>query len=516
MTAGAVLLAGVLSASAAAAQPCASAQPRNPDGNYIIPGSLGEIRYRGDLALDAYVHQGSGRRPSVVIIHGGGWTSGSRVAHVGQLIELVTRGGYNWFSVDYRMGGFDRAAESLDDLRAALAFIRCASESLGVDPSQLILLGEESGAHLAALLAAERPPGVIGAVLIGGRYDDLTGPRAVPSLPPLMVVHGGADSEWPPDGARTFCEAAARDGAACEYVEIAGASHRSENWWPSQWGYKGAILAWLAKTTGAAPLAYVPRAGAVQKDIPFSRDKKLTLDAYLPPGSGSTPAVIIVHGGGWEAGDKVTYVSPLFAPLAGAGLAWFSIDYRLTPAATHPEQLDDVRQAIAFVRSNHQRFNVDPQRIFLLGESASGQMVTQVATENRELAGVISFYGVYDLPAMVTDASPRSLLRRLFGLTSLDEEGRRQLRQHSPLYTAHEKMPPVLLINGTGERLWPQAQAFDRRLTELRVPHELIALEGAPHGLENWEGHPNWTTYKQALVDWIRRTGARPNRAQPR
>ena len=72
------------------------------------------------------------------------------------------------------------------------------------------------------------------------------------------------------------------------------------------------------------------------------------------------PAVIVVHGGGWEAGDKVTYVTPLFEPLARANLAWFSIDYRLTPAFTNQDQLADVRQAIRFVRAEHARFNIDP------------------------------------------------------------------------------------------------------------------------------------------------------------
>ena len=62
-----------------------------------------------------------------------------------------------------------------------------------------------------------------------------------------------------------------------------------------------------------------------------------------------------------EAGDKVTYVTPLFEPLARAGLAWFSIDYRLTPAFEHADQLDDVRQAIRFVRAEHTRFNVTPR-----------------------------------------------------------------------------------------------------------------------------------------------------------
>jgi acetyl esterase/lipase len=42
----------------------------------------------------------------------------------------------------------------------------------------------------------------------------------------------------------------------------------------------------------------------------------LAMDAYLPEGPGPFPAVIVVHGGGWEAGDKVTYVSPVLALLS--------------------------------------------------------------------------------------------------------------------------------------------------------------------------------------------------------
>jgi alpha-L-fucosidase 2 len=213
----------------------------------------------------------------------------------------------------------------------------------------------------------------------------------------------------------------------------------------------------------------------------------------------------VVHGGGWEAGDKVTYVTPLFEPLSRAGVAWFSIDYRLTPAVTHQDQLADVRRAIAFIRSQHARFNIDPARIVLIGESASGQMAALLATEDASLAGVISFYGVYDLPAMVTDTAPRSLLVRLFQRHTLDEESQKVLREFSPLYKAHRGMPPLLLINGTGERLWTQAQAFARRLSELGARHQLIALDGAPHGLENWEGHAEWVTYKQQMVEWLRK-----------
>ena len=491
----------------AQAQSCPSLQVRNPAGNYVVPGVKGDIPYSGALALDAYVQQGAGRRPSIVVIHGGGLTSGSRIAHIGQILEVLTRGGYNWFSLDYRLGGRAGIDDSLADVRAALAFIRCHAKELRIDRDQLVLLGEDSGALLAARLASERLPGVIGAILIGGFYDPV--PRSATPAP-LLIVHGGADDESPAEHARRYCGQIAADGGRCELVEVAGASHRSENWWPSQWQYKRAIVAWLNMLSGTRTLTHRSLPGVVLKDIVYSPSAKLALDAFLPHGPAPTAAVIVVHGGGWEAGDKVTYITPILEPLARAGLAWFSIDYRLTPAFTHEDQLLDLRQAIRFVRAGRKRFNIDPARIVLLGESASGQMVAQAATEDRSLAGVVSFYGVYDFNAMVTDASPRSLLVRLFRRTVLDDESRAVLRRYSPLSQAHADMPPLLLVNGTGERLWAQAQAFEKRLTELGVSHEVVALEGAPHGMENWEGHPEWIVYKQRVVEWITRYVASP------
>jgi len=498
----------------AAAQPCSPLHVGNPAGNYFIPGVKGDIRYSQGLALDAYLQQGSARPLSVIVIHGGGWSSGSRIAHVGQILETLTRAGYNWFSLDYRLGGPARLEDSLSDIRTALAFIRCHANELRIDATRLVLLGEDTGAHLAALLVTERLPGIIGAVLIGGLYDGderlagIRGPgsgiRRGPHQNSVLVIHGGADDEAPIGTARGYCDRVEQSGAGCQFVEVGGASHRSENWWPGQWHYKQTLVNWLGTLGPPLALPHRPVAGNVRKDIPYRTSPTLALDAFVARSRAPGPAVIVAHGGGWEAGDKVTYITPMLEPLARAGLTWFSIDYRLTPAFTHEEQLADLRAAIRFVRTEHERFNIDPARIFLLGESASGQMVAQIATEDRSLAGVVSFYGVYDFNAMVTDASPRSLLVRLFRREVLNDESRAELRRYSPLYAAHKDMPPFLLVNGTGERLWAQAQAFDRRLTELGVTHELLALDGAPHGMENWEGHPEWMFYKQRVVQWIR------------
>jgi alpha-L-fucosidase 2 len=69
----------------------------------------------------------------------------------------------------------------------------------------------------------------------------------------------------------------------------------------------------------AAPVFYA----GMRYDVPFATvdGEPLTLDAWTPEGAGPFPAVVIVHGGGWHAGDKQTYVRPLFQPLMDAGFA---------------------------------------------------------------------------------------------------------------------------------------------------------------------------------------------------
>ena len=122
----------------------------------------------------------------------------------------------------------------------------------------------------------------------------------------------------------------------------------------------------------------------------------------------------------------------------------------------------------------------------------------------RGWPGVVSFYGVYDFAPLVTDASPRSLVARLFGRTTLDADARAVMRRFSPIHHVHRGMPPVLLVHGTNERLWEQGVAMEAALQRAGVPGELVRLEGAPHGMENWEGVDAWRFYKERLVTWLR------------
>lgn len=506
-------LVACLAATPASAQPdCGVVRPE-PGSGFIIPGSQTYLYQKlatgASLALDLFVQPDAGVHPTVLVVHGGGWTTGSRDAHIGQFLELVTQAGYNWAAIDYRLGQ-DRREEAAEDVRAALAFLTCHARAFRLDMTRVVILGEDVGADLAAQMASEGR--VLAAALVGGVYrDSLPLTRAA-----VRIVHGGDDREVPASAAQEYCNRLrAQDDVqpgVCEVDLVDGAIHRAENWRPSQWGYKARLVDWLRRIAGpgaARPIKFEPQpvrdvlGPGLHKRLTYHRQTGQTLDVWIPSGAGPHIPVLLVHGGGWEAGDRVTYITPMFRPLAEAGLAWFSIDYRLTPDVSHVEQLQDLRDAIRFVRERAGSFNVDARKLVIVGESASGQMVAQIATEDASLLGVVSFYGVYDFEPMAGNLTPRSAVTRLFGITRLDETSRETLRTFSPIHHVRASQPPMLLIHGTAEGLWGPGQAMAERLKAVGARHKLMALEGAPHGMENWEGDSRWLHYKADVVGWI-------------
>ena len=101
---------------------------------------------------------------------------------------------------------------------------------------------------------------------------------------------------------------------------------------------------------------------------------KLVADLYQPKGLARAPAIIAVHGGGWQNGSRAGYRNwgPL---LAKNGYVVLSIDYRLGKPGTYPASVYDVRAAIQFVRAKAESLGVDPDRIGLMGDSAGSHLV---------------------------------------------------------------------------------------------------------------------------------------------
>jgi len=118
-----------------------------------------------------------------------------------------------------------------------------------------------------------------------------------------------------------------------------------------------------------------------------------------------------------------------------------------------------------------------------------------------EVQAVVSFYGVYNFERWKNDAEFSGMLGRLFTDTSPAE-----LREYSPLDHASASLPPMLIIQGTADELYAGTQEYVKRLREVQARHDLMLLDKAPHGMENWEGHPEWMFYKSRMVEWLSKT----------
>lgn len=264
-------------------------------------------------------------------------------------------------------------------------------------------------------------------------------------------------------------------------------------------------------------------AGKVRRGIEYGQagGASLQMDAYTPDGPGPFPTVIIVHGGGWISGDRRYSVEPLFRPLEEAGIAWFSISYRLANnMGVFGAAIQDVQDAVLFVRSHAAQYNIDPDRIVILGESAGAQLASMAALSpalKGMVKGVVALYSPSDLVTLAkTSNRVPSELRRAVEGTPWAEFLLAGLQRLSPIYNIRSDMPPFLLIHGTSDSLVPfeQSERMCERMKQAGATCELYAVRGGGHGLRWWESS-HLTGYKQAMVGWLEKlfvgsTSSRP------
>lgn len=273
------------------------------------------------------------------------------------------------------------------------------------------------------------------------------------------------------------------------------------------------ILAQISACILCIGITALHSVGADFKDVEYGQagGVHLTLDAHIPDGPGPFLTAILVHGGGWVAGDKQQYITYIFKPLADAGIAWFSINYRLAPQYKFPADAEDVEAAIRFVKANAAKYKVDTKRIALIGESAGGHLVAYVGARNRpdsRVAAVVSMYGIHDFiaAAVAWKPVPHEILD-LFGIQAVDADSAPALIKASPVSYISPDMPPFLLIHGSKDRDVPYAQSVEmcNKMKEAGAHCHLITVKGAPHGMDHWEPHPEFQWYKKALVDWLQK-----------
>jgi predicted esterase len=198
-----------------------------------------DVPYAPDLRADLYVAEEGSDKPTIVWIHGGGFTSGDK-AQLAELASDFARMGYPGMAIQYRLseGGPWFPATSLEnpelqaatgkaveDAERAVEWLQSDdAASRGFDADKVVLAGYSSGGITAVSAAADQGgPPLTGAVGIAGAAIDPTALAA--GTPPVLLLHGDLDDVVPVSLAKATCAAAARQSANCTLETIAGAGH---------------------------------------------------------------------------------------------------------------------------------------------------------------------------------------------------------------------------------------------------------------------------------------------------
>lgn len=266
----------------------------------------------------------------------------------------------------------------------------------------------------------------------------------------------------------------------------------------------GAVLMVALVLAGPGCATYsdrVPATPAARSDFAFTLapelaytpegwPQRLVADVRIPNGAGPFPAVLVVHGGGWETGRDRRDMDFIAEQLARHGFVSANVDYRLAPAHHFPAPVHDLQQAVRWLRRNAARFHIDPTRIGGWGYSAGGHLVTLLATvsEGDALDGP---WGGPDtrLQAVVAGGAPTDLRKfpagRLVPQFLGAKYGERPdlFALASPALHVTPDDPPMFLYHARWDRLVPVSHTLDmkRALDAARVPAEVGIVYGLGH-----------------------------------
>lgn len=249
---------------------------------YTRPGGV-------SVLLDAHIPEGQGPFPAVILVHGGGWTQGTRTANfVRPLFPVLDRTGFAWFTIDYRLAPKYAYPAAADDVEAAVRFVKTNAKEYKVNPAKIALMGESAGGHLVNLVGARNKVGVAAVVCFYGPIDMVlwakrlegkplsegvrgffgiqsldeagwakireTSPRIYLSrkTPPFLVIHGTKDEAVDYSQATLTVQLFKQIGVPCKLITVQDGVHGVINWEKEErfQAYKPQVIAWLQTTLG--------------------------------------------------------------------------------------------------------------------------------------------------------------------------------------------------------------------------------------------------------------------------
>ncbi len=250
----------------------------------------------------------------------------------------------------------------------------------------------------------------------------------------------------------------------------------------------------------ALPLSAAPANAGKLENLVYGRagGHDLKLDLYLPsstpPGGKGSPVVLYFHGGGWRIGSKADgeHYAEFFTK---NGIAFASVNYRLSGEAIWPAPIFDAKTAVRWVRANARRYGFDPARIGVFGESAGGHLVALLGTtegvkaledrgqgspgESSRVRAVCDVSGPVDMNIPTTSLIGKLSVRGEFGGSAQEKPD--LVRQADPSLYVKGGEPPFLIIQGAEDGLVVTAHAL-RLQAALKAHGDSVTLDLVPGG----------------------------------
>jgi acetyl esterase/lipase len=235
----------------------------------------------------------------------------------------------------------------------------------------------------------------------------------------------------------------------------------------------------------------IPDTAIRQADIAYDKYPETKLDIIRPKAASKEkrPGVLEIHGGGWVNGTKEQRESYTCMQYVEKGFVCASVEYRLAKAALAPAAVEDVLKAAQWFSKNAKKYNVDPKRIVVTGDSAGGHLCLMVGMTPKSahlgpparVAAVVNFYGITDVADLLSGPNMRK-----YAVTWLPEQpGRLELaRRVSPMTYVRKNVPPILTFHGDSDQSVPYAQAV-RLTNEIKAAGgdaRLVTVPGGRHG----------------------------------
>jgi len=237
------------------------------------------------------------------------------------------------------------------------------------------------------------------------------------------------------------------------------------------------------------------------------------LDLYIPAGAAAPlPVVIWTGGSAWRADTGKNLAGGLAAQLNPAGYAVAGVSIRSSSQVKFPGQLYDMKAAIRWLRSNASKYNLNPDRIAIIGDSSGGwtAAMTAVTGDEPALEGSVGITGGSSaVQAAVAFYPPTNFLamdawalQRCVGTACHDSEASpesqlvgcaiqtcpEKVRAASPMQYITPADPPIMILHGDSDQLVPHNQGEQLYMALNKSCKEaiFISLPKAPHG--NWNG----------------------------